>query len=72
MPIYLHRKISQRPSGGGSRDASIYHLLALDGETARCGKAKNGEHGYELVGRDRPVLRAMTCNNCAKIPRDHK
>ena len=68
MIKYLHRKATQREKGRGWRPASIYHLLGRDGHTARCGKAQNGEQGYELVEREKPVLRSMTCSNCSRIP----
>jgi len=66
MEHYLHRSATGKKKGW--HEPTVYHLLSLDGETSRCGKVKAGEFGYAIVERDRPVLRALTCNNCSKLP----
>lgn len=66
MEIYLYRPAAAKKKGW--HQPSVYHLLSLDGKTSRCGKVNDGKFGYELTERDKPVLRAMTCNNCARLP----
>lgn len=60
---YLRRP-AYKDDGNKWREASIYHLLAEGGKKAVCGQAKLGVNGFEIVVKERKVLKSMTCLNC--------
>jgi hypothetical protein len=62
---YLRRPRSQDDNGYW-RDPSQYHILAKDGKTSVCGHAVLDRNGFEIVSKENPVLRTMTCLNCQK------
>ncbi len=63
--LYLRRPRSKNYEGRW-RVASMFHQIAIDGQTSVCGAVKNGLHGFEIVIRNTQVLRSMTCSNCTQ------
>ena len=61
---YLRRLAYNDKRGKLRNEPSIYHILAENGKTSMCGHATLGVNGFEIVVKERKVLKSMTCLNC--------
>jgi hypothetical protein len=63
----MSHKYLYRPQGvyaEGSRPASPYHFIAEGKNVSKCGAAIDGQQGFQIVEKEKPLLTARICHNC--------